>query len=202
MIEFTEEAKDRVLAFIDQEDESELAVRVAVKNSSPFAPEYDLLLIEPDEVRDEDEVFDQGGFHLYADPHSADFLDGATIDWVSQLQQSGFRIENPNVSDPSSGAPEGELAERVQQVLDEEINPSVARHGGQVSLVDIRDQVVYLRMGGGCQGCGLAGVTLTQGIRRALRDAVPEIEGVEDVTDHSAGENPYYDPAEVGARGT
>lgn len=202
MIEFTEEAKDRVLAFIDQEDESELAVRVAVKNSSPFAPEYDLLLIEPDEVRDEDEVFDQGGFHLYADPHSADFLDGATIDWVSQLQQSGFRIENPNVSDPSSGAPEGELAERVQQVLDEEINPSVARHGGQVSLVDIRDQVVYLRMGGGCQGCGLAGVTLTQGIRRALRDAVPEIEGVEDVTDHSAGDNPYYDPAEVGARGT
>lgn len=202
MIEFTEEAKDRVLAFIDQEDEQELAVRVAVKNSSPFAPEYDLLLIEPDEVREEDETFDQGGFTLYADPHSADFLDGATVDWVSQLQQSGFRIENPNVSDPDSGAPEGELAERVQQVLDEQINPSVARHGGQVSLVDVRDRVVYLRMGGGCQGCGLAGVTLTQGIRSALRDAVPEIEGVEDVTDHSAGENPYYDPAEVGARGT
>lgn len=199
MIEFTDEAKERVLAFIDQEGQPELSVRVAVKNSSPFAPEYDLLLIEPDEVREEDEVFDQGGFTLYADPHSTDFLEGATIDWVSTLQQSGFKIENPNVKPLGSEPPEGELAERVQRVLEEQINPGVAQHGGQVSLVDIRDNVVYLRMGGGCQGCGMASVTLTQGIKRALHEAVPEVEGVEDVTDHSAGDNPYYDPAEVRA---
>ena len=199
MIEFTDEAKERVLAFIDQEGQPELSVRVAVKNSSPFAPEYDLLLIEPDEVREEDEAFDQGGFTLYADPHSTDFLEGATIDWVSTLQQSGFKILNPNVKPLGSEPPEGEMAERVQKVLEEQINPGVAQHGGQVSLVDIRDNVVYLRMGGGCQGCGMASVTLTQGIKRALHDAVPEVEGVEDVTDHSAGDNPYYDPAEVRA---
>ena len=199
MIEFTDEAKERVLAFIDQEGQPELSVRVAVKNSSPFAPEYDLLLIEPEEVREEDEAFDQGGFTLYADPHSTDYLEGATIDWVSTLQQSGFKIQNPNVKPLGTEPPEGEMAERVQKVLEEQINPGVAQHGGQVSLVDIRDNVVYLRMGGGCQGCGMASVTLTQGIKRALHDAVPEVEGVEDVTDHSAGDNPYYDPAEVRA---
>ncbi len=202
MIEFTEEARERVLAFIEQEDEDELAVRVAVKNSSPFSPEYDLLLIEPDEVRSEDRAFDQDGFTLYADPHSVEFLEGATVDWVSTLQQSGFKIENPNTRSPDDEPPEGELAERVQAVLDEQINPGVAQHGGRVSLVDIRDNVVYLRMGGGCQGCGLASVTLTQGIKRTLSEAVPEVEGVEDVTDHEAGDNPYYDPARVGSRGT
>lgn len=199
MIQFTDKARDQVLAFMEQEGGAELCVRLAVRNSSPFSPEYDLLLIDGDEVREHDEAFDQEGFTLYADPHSAEFLDGATVDWVSTLQQSGFRIENPNVKPLGSEAPEGELAERVQQVLEEQINPGVAQHGGRVSLVDIREKVVYLRMGGGCQGCGLAGVTLTQGIKRALREAVPEIEGVEDVTDHSAGDNPYYDPAEVSA---
>lgn len=199
MIQFTDKARDQVLAFMEQEGDAELCVRLAVRNSSPFSPEYDLLLIDGDEVREHDEAFDQEGFTLYADPHSAEFLDGATVDWVSTLQQSGFRIENPNVKPLGSEAPEGELADRVQQVLEEQINPGVAQHGGRVSLVDIREKVVYLRMGGGCQGCGLAGVTLTQGIKRALREAVPEIEGVEDVTDHSAGDNPYYDPAEVSA---
>lgn len=202
MIEFTDEARDRVLAFIEQEPEDELAVRVAVKNSSPFAPEYDLLLIGPDEVRDEDQAFEQDGFALYADPHSAEFLEGSTVDWVSTLQQSGFKIENPNTRSADGEPPEGELAERVQAVLDEQINPGVAQHGGRVSLVDIRDRVVYLRMGGGCQGCGLASVTLTQGIKRTLSEAVPEVEGVEDITDHEAGDNPYYDPARVGSKGT
>jgi len=198
MIDFTEKARERVLAFMEEEENgTELSVRVGVRNSSPFAPEYDLLLVEPEEIEPDDEVFDQDGFRLYADPESAEFLDGATIDWVESLQQSGFRIENPNVRPLGSEAPEGELAERVQKVLDEQINPSVAQHGGRVSLVDVRDEVVYLRMGGGCQGCGLAGVTLTQGIRKALHEAVPEIEGIEDVTDHSAGSDPYYDPAQV-----
>lgn len=197
MIEFTERAAEQVRAFIEQEGDADLAVRIAVKNSSPFSPEYDLLLIGRDEVREHDEAFDQDGFTLYADPHSVEFLEGARVDWVSKLQQSGFRIENPNAREPGTAAPEGELAERVQQVLEEQINPGVAQHGGRVSLVDIRDRVVYLKMGGGCQGCGLAGVTLTQGIKRALHEAVPEVEGVEDVTDHSAGDNPYYDPAEV-----
>lgn len=197
MIELTARARDRVLAYIEEENRDDLSVRVRVRDSSPFAPEYDLALVGPEEIGEDDLSFDQEGFLLWTDPESAEFLDGASIDWVETLQESGFRIDNPNTDPLGSTPPEGPLAERVRRVLDEQINPGVAAHGGRVSLVDVRDGVVYLRMGGGCQGCGLAGVTLTRGIRRALKEAVPEIEGIEDVTDHAAGTDPYYAPEEV-----
>ncbi|HKK08515.1 MAG TPA: NifU family protein [Gemmatimonadota bacterium] len=192
MIRFTDAARERVLAFMEEEGQEDLAVRLGVRKSSPFAPEYDLALVGPDEVSPEDPSFDQGGFRLYAEAGEVAFLEGSEIDWVESLQGSGFKVENPNVKPLGAEAPEGPLAERVQAVLEERINPGVASHGGHVSLVDIRDRVVYLRMSGGCQGCGMASVTLTQGIKEALRSAVPEIAGVEDVTDHSAGSNPYY----------
>lgn len=80
----------------------------------------------------------------------------------------------------------------VDQIFRAEINPMVARHGGRVELVDVQDATVVLRMRGGCQGCGMATVTLRQGIETALRQAVPAIHGIRDITDHSAGSNPYY----------
>jgi len=192
VIRFTDAARERVLAYIEEEGREDLAIRIGVRKSSPFAPEYDLALVGPDEVSDQDASFDQGGFRLYAERQSLDFLEGSEIDWVESLQGSGFKVQNPNVKPLGAEPPEGPLAERVQTILQERINPGVASHGGHVSLVDIRDRVVYLKMGGGCQGCGMASVTLTRGIKEALRAAVPEIEGVEDVTDHSAGTNPYY----------
>ena len=87
----------------------------------------------------------------------------------------------------------GELAEKVQSVLESQINPAIASHGGKASLVGIEGQDVYLRLGGGCQGCGMAQVTLTQGIETALRDAVPEIGNIIDATDHASGNNPYFE---------
>ena len=193
MIHFTDTARRRVLAFMEEEGEEDLAVRIDLRRSSPFAPEYDLALIGPEEVSEEDRAFDQDGFSLYAAPDAAEFLEGSEIDWVESLQGAGFRIDNPNVKPLGSEPPSGALAERVQRVLEEQINPGVASHGGHVSLVDIRENVVFLQMSGGCQGCGMASVTLTQGIKEALQRAVPEVAGVEDVTDHEAGRNPYYD---------
>jgi len=87
-----------------------------------------------------------------------------------------------------------ELATRVQELLESTINPAVAGHGGFVSLVDVKDNKVYLQMGGGCQGCGAADITLKAGIERLLKEEIPEIEEVLDATDHSAGSNPYYAP--------
>ena len=80
----------------------------------------------------------------------------------------------------------------VSEIFREEINPMVARHGGRVDLVDVQDATVVVRMRGGCQGCGMATVTLRQGIETALRQAVPGIRGIRDITDHTAGTNPYY----------
>ena len=85
------------------------------------------------------------------------------------------------------------MAERITEVLNRQINPSIASHGGHAELVAVEDDVAYLRLGGGCQGCGMASVTLSQGIEVAIRDNVPEIARVVDVTDHAAGENPYFE---------
>jgi Fe/S biogenesis protein NfuA len=84
------------------------------------------------------------------------------------------------------------LYNRVAQLFEEQVNPMVARHGGRVDLIDVQDAVVMLRLGGGCQGCGMADVTLRQGIEAMLQQAVPEVKGIVDITDHGAGANPYF----------
>ncbi len=88
-----------------------------------------------------------------------------------------------------------DIKAKVQKILDEMINPAVAGHGGWVDLLDIKDNLVYLRLGGGCQGCGMVNVTLKQGIEATLREEIPQIAGVIDQTDHQGGNNPYYQPA-------
>ena len=87
-----------------------------------------------------------------------------------------------------------DLMTKVQELIDSTINPAVAGHGGFVQLVDVKDNKVYLTMGGGCQGCGAADVTLKAGIERLIKEELPEIEEVLDSTDHSSGINPYYTP--------
>jgi len=191
VITFTDQAKERVLAFMEMED-GELAVRIEVLDSSPLAPRYDLALIESNEAEDSDRRMDAGGFALLVDAGSVELLKGATVDWVETLQGSGFKVENPNIRPIGESTPEGPLVERVQHVIRHQINPSIAGHGGAVTLVDVRDDVVYLEMQGGCQGCGMAAVTLAQGIRRILMEAMPEIRDIVDVTNHDAGANPYY----------
>ena len=84
------------------------------------------------------------------------------------------------------------MTERVQEVIDEVINPAIAAHGGFVELVDVSDDTIYIRMGGGCQGCAASAATLRMGIERMIREQVPEIASIVDVTDHTAGVNPYY----------
>jgi Fe/S biogenesis protein NfuA len=88
-----------------------------------------------------------------------------------------------------------EIREKVQDLIEKAINPAISGHGGFVDLVDVKDNVVFLAMGGGCQGCGMADVTLRQGIEALLRDEIPEIAEVVDATDHQSGENPFYAPA-------
>jgi Fe-S cluster biogenesis protein NfuA len=85
------------------------------------------------------------------------------------------------------------LYEQVARVFDEQVNPMVARHGGHVELIDVQDAVVMLRMGGGCQGCGMADVTLRQGIEGMLAQLVPQVRGIVDITDHTSGANPYFE---------
>ena len=191
-IKFTDLARDAVLRFADMGGDSPPAVRIQVSSPSPLDPRYEITLIDDQEKCEEDLVFGQQGFEVVMDPESAKLLDGASVDWVESLQQSGFKVENPNLAPIGSKPLEGPLADRVRQVIEQYVNPGVAQHGGHVTLVEVRDKIVYLQMGGGCQGCGMASVTLSQGIERILKEQVPEIVGIEDVTNHSAGDSPYF----------
>lgn len=109
----------------------------------------------------------------------------------SQLQSGEPAVAHTVLEQISS---EDVIRQKVQQVFDAEINPYVAMHGGFVDIIDVKNNVVYLRFGGGCQGCGMASVTLKRGVERAIREAVPDVADILDVTDHAAGENPYYRP--------
>jgi Fe/S biogenesis protein NfuA len=191
MLTFTDKAREQVLEFISEED-SAVALRVAVQPGSPLALEYELSLVEESDEQPGDRVLDAGGFKVYVDEQSAEKLGGATVDWVESMHGGGFQVENPNFKPLGSEPPTGELAERVAQVIDTRINPAVAGHGGRIGLVDVRDNIVYVELAGGCQGCGLATVTLKQGIEGMLKEAFPEIIEVVDVTDHSMGTDPYY----------
>ena len=191
MVTFTDGAKAHVVAFLAEESEP-LAVRIEVLDSSPLAPQYDLALIEESERESGDQVYEQGGFEVVVPQSSADLLQGATVDWVESMQGSGFKVENPNIVPIGEGLAEGPLADRVKQVIEMQVNPAIASHGGSVTLVEVREDVVYLEMMGGCQGCGMAAVTLAQGIRRIIMENVPDVRDIVDVTNHDAGVNPYY----------
>ena len=123
-------------------------------------------------------------------------------DWMSIAKRIGTIIRTqlqsgtPAISEKveENLAPEDAIKEKIQMLFETEINPAVAMHSGNVELVDVKGNIVYLRLGGGCQGCGMADVTLKQGIEKAIRDVAPEVGEILDVTDHAGGRNPYYSP--------
>lgn len=167
--------------------EARLRIRVVGRRSGRYV--YDLTLVNPAHPRLDDLVVDAGAGTVQVDSHAASHLDGITIDVDTSVFGGAIAITNPNDgwTDP--------VAIRVQELLDRQINPAVASHGGFVDLLDIDDGTVYLQFGGGCQGCAQVDVTLRQGVEVALREAVPEITAVVDSTDHAAGTNPYYQPS-------
>ena len=183
----------------DEDQEESLALWVEISGSSGGSYTYEMYFQATSDARKEDWLHDQGGLALVVPADSIAQVRGAVLD----LSGDGMVIENPNqppvaASPAMSGPPvdlSGDVAQRVLQVLEQQINPSIAAHGGRADLVAVEDDAAYLRLSGGCAGCGMATVTLSQGIEVALRESVPEITRVIDVTDHAAGTNPYYEAA-------
>ena len=160
-------------------------LRIAITGRENGAFVYDMQLVPPGEEHQGDIVVDgPAGIPVHVPLASAPYLDGITLD--ADLPGGAVRVDNPNPIwlDP--------VAEAVQRLLDDEINPSVASHGGHIDLLDVAEGVAFIRMGGGCQGCGMAEVTLGQGVRTAILENFPDIREVRDTTDHAQGANPYY----------
>src|SRR5215468_4453934 len=153
------------------------ALRVSVRERGASF-RYALEVVEGAARGEDDAVFEAVGIPFYVDGASQSLQRGATLQYVEELSGGGFRFENPN----RPRLLEVPLAGAVQRVLDEEVNPGVAADGGRV----------VVEFGGGCQGCGMADLTLREGVTATLRRALPEITEVLDATDHAAGETPYY----------
>ena len=191
-IHVTETAQRKFVEFLEAEEDDGVAIRLGIAGRGPRGLNYQLDVVNEAEEAANHIVLDQGAFRILVDPSSAEQLEGVEIDFLRRGLESGFHFENPNNQwkDP--------VAKAVQDVLDSQINPSIASHGGFVTLLDVKDGNASVSLGGGCQGCGMADVTLKEGIVVAIKGAVPEIEDVLDTTDHAAGENPYYQPAQGG----
>lgn len=202
----TDAALAKVLELRAREDgEESLALWVEVSGANGNAYTYDMYFQAAGDARPQDWSDEQGGLALVIPADSIAKMRGATIDLNRDLVQGGMAIQNPNqppapvgASPAMAGPPadlSGDVAQRVLQVLEQQINPSIAAHGGRADLVAVDDAAAYLRLSGGCAGCGMATVTLSQGIEVAIFESVPEITRVIDVTDHAAGTNPYYEAA-------
>jgi Fe/S biogenesis protein NfuA len=186
-------------------DADRLALWLEVSGASAGAYSYDMWFQLASDAGGDDVVQHHDDLVVVIPAGSVERLRGATLDTGGAGSADGLVIVNPNLParQPSSPAISGRapadlsgpIAERVIAVLEEQVNPSIAMHGGHAELVAIEDEIAYLRLSGGCQGCGLAQVTLSQGIAVAIQDSVPEITQVVDVTDHATGDNPFYEPA-------
>ncbi len=188
-INVTDTARQKFVEFLEAEAEDGLAIRLCVAGRGPRGLNYQLDVVNEADEAGRHVVVDQGAFRMLVDPASAEQLDGVEIDFLQRGLESGFHFENPNSQWQSP------TAQAVQAVIDNQINPGIAGHGGFVSLLDVKGSTAYVSLGGGCHGCGMADVTLKQGIEVAIKSAVSEIEEVLDTTDHASGKNPYYQPS-------
>ena len=203
VITITEPALEKILQLrANEADGASLGLRIEVTGVNGLEYAYDLAFEPVAHAVESDVVHRHGDLPVVVPAADLTKLQGATLDVPSDSMQGGLVLRNPNSPSPMAGATdeadlelEGEPADRVQQLLDQMINPAIASHGGFAELVAIEEDTAYLRMGGGCQGCGMAKVTLSQGIEQAILTHVPEVARVVDVTDHASGANPYFESA-------
>ena len=191
MIEITETAQNHFRSLLQSQGGDAVGIRISAVNPGQPSADARLEFAEAGDLLGDEWQIECQGFVLYVDAASMAFLNGAHIDINATATGSQLTIRAPNIKGKS---PDGasSLAERVLWLIDSEINPQLAAHKGRVSLDSIdADNVVYLRFGGGCQGCGMVDITLKQGIEKNLMAKIPQISAVRDATDHSSGAAPY-----------
>jgi Fe/S biogenesis protein NfuA len=188
------DALDMIIQLRDQEPgDQEFALSIEVTGFRGPQFTYELAFVAVDDMKEGWTLERHGELALMFPEADKGKLEGAFL----ELTDQGLSMNNPNSpAPPSMSGPAGDLTgpmvERVQQVITEQVNPAIAAHGGGAELVSIDGTIAYLRLFGGCQGCGLAQVTLKQGIERILLESIPELSQVVDVTDHASGDDPYY----------
>lgn len=201
MIQLSDQARAKIDLLVDAGAVRDPALRIALAaggegERSPLDREYEITLVEREDKQKTEIAINLDGIRVLLNLDTSNLLSGARIDWSDA--DGGFRVEVPRPAarpapvSVGGGGAWGPLAEKVQTVFDTLVNPRIAAHGGAVELVDVADDVIYVRMTGGCQGCAASALTLRQGIERMVREEIPEVRDIVDLTDHDAGANPYY----------
>ena len=192
MITISESAQAHFCKLLEKQVEN-TNIRVFVMNPGTPNAECGVSYCPPDAVEQEDIRLPFSGFAAVIDPNSAPFLEDASIDFVSDQMGSQLTLKAPNAK-MRKVADDAPLAERVEYVLQSDVNPSLAAHGGRVTLVDLTDDgIAVLQFGGGCNGCSMVDVTLKEGIEKQLLQLFPdELKGVKDATEHARGDHSFY----------
>ena len=191
MIQISESAQTHFRKLIEREAMPGLGVKLAAINAGLPTADVRLEFAEPTDLQGDEWAIDCEGFTLWLDAASAPFLDGAQIDYEAKTTGGQLQIRAPKIKGEAP-AESASLVERVRWVVEHEINPQLAQHRGHVSVQEVTAAgVVMLRFGGGCHGCGMADVTLKQGIEKTLIEKAPGVTAVRDATDHDSGAAPY-----------
>jgi Fe/S biogenesis protein NfuA len=191
-IHITETALHHFADLIKKEEQADMGLRIFLDRPGFPKAEVGITFCPPGDNKAGDIILEHDEFKLFIDKTSAPYLEQANIDFKTDNMGGQLEITAPNLRGPKPDK-ESPLKDQIEYIINSEINPNLASHGGVVSLVDItEDNVVVLRFGGGCHGCGMVDVTLKQGIEGTLKEQLPQIKEVRDSTDHSTGENPYY----------
>lgn len=191
MITISPTAQEHFVKLLSDQSEG-TQIRVFVVNPGTPRAECGVSYCPPESIESEDIRIPFTGFNALVDPESAPFLEDAEIDFVTDKMGSQLTLKAPNAK-MRKVADDAPLIERIEYVIETEVNPNLASHGGQVSVMELTDDgIVVVQFGGGCNGCSMVDVTLKEGIEKQLLERFPELNGVKDITEHRAGEHSYY----------
>jgi len=191
MITITESAQDYLAELLLKQDGA-LGVRVFINQPGTARAETCIAYCREDDLDESDEVVELAKFKVWYEGRSIPFLEDALVDYSKDRMGGQLTIKAPNAKLPRVND-DSSLEDRVNYVLHHEVNPALASHGGEVSLVEITDTMVaILQFGGGCQGCSAVDQTLKGGVEKTLLEQIPQLTGVRDTTDHSDTSQAYY----------
>jgi Fe/S biogenesis protein NfuA len=190
MITITDVARNKIIELKERSGKPIKGLRITATPRSPLKADFSMSFVKEEEtVPAEDVTIELEGLRVFISPESGEYLRGANVDYIETPMGSGFKIDAPL---RKLNTPDDAVAEKIQHLLDSQINPAIAGHGGSIELIDVRGDTAFVEMRGGCQGCAMSRMTLKHGVEQVILENVPEIRQVLDVTDHAGGTNPYY----------
>jgi Fe/S biogenesis protein NfuA len=192
MVEITESAQKYLVELLSRQEDSDVGIRIFVADPGTPTAETCIAYCRPGEEQQDDIKVEYEGFVGWIDDRSVPFLEDALVDYAEDRMGGQLTIKAPNSKVPNV-SDDSPIEDKINYVLQTQVNPGLAAHGGMVNLIEVVDEeVAVLQFGGGCQGCGMVDMTLKDGVEKTLLEQLPQLKSVRDVTDHSVTENAFY----------